>query len=315
MSATTESGSRPRPSMSTPVLEVRDLSVAYGTPRGSLGAVDRISFDLYPGESLGIVGESGCGKSSMGRGLLQLLPPGAAVGGSVKLSGEELIGTSTSRLRRARGEDLALVFQEPMTRLNPLMRVSDHFIEAIRAHRPGTDKDEARQMARDALAQMGIPPTRTENYPHEFSGGMRQRIMLALGIVLNPHVIIADEPTTALDVIVEAQILDLLDRLRRDEGVGLILITHNLGIVAETCDRVAVMYAGRIVEIGSVEDVFNDPKHPYTQGLLASVISVDTTELVSIDGVPPDLVNPPEGCRYRPRCPLKAEGPITSIQP
>ena len=171
------------------------------------------------------------------------------------------------------------MFQEPMTRLDPLMRVSHHFVEAIRAHRPKVSKREAHEMGRAALAQMGIPPTRIENYPHEFSGGMRQRIMLALGIVLKPHVIIADEPTTALDVIVEAQILDLLDRLRTDEGVGLILITHNLGIVAETCDRVAVMYAGRIVEIGPVDAVFNDPKHPYTQGLLASVISVDTTEL------------------------------------
>ena len=311
MTATSVPSKRERPSLNSPVLEVRDLSVAYGTPRGSLAAVDRISFDLYPGESLGIVGESGCGKSSMGRGLMQLLPGGAAVGGSVKLAGEQLIGASAQRLRRARGEDMALVFQEPMTRLNPLMKVSDHFVEAIRAHRPKTSKDQAREMARDALAQMGIPPTRVSNYPHEFSGGMRQRIMLALGIVLKPHVVIADEPTTALDVIVEAQILDLLDRLRSDEGVGLILITHNLGIVAETCDRVAVMYAGRIVEIGPVDDVFRDPKHPYTQGLLASVISVDTTELVSIDGTPPDLINPPAGCRFRPRCPIKAEGSET----
>ena len=307
MTTTAAAAATDRPSANQPVLEVRDLSVAYGTPRGSLSAVDRISFDLYPGESLGIVGESGCGKSSMGRGLMQLLPAGAAVGGSVKLSGEELIGASTKRIRRTRGEDLALVFQEPMTRLDPLMRVVDHFVEAVRAHRPKTSKQDARQMARDALAQMGIPPTRINNYPHEFSGGMRQRIMLALGIVLKPYVIIADEPTTALDVIVEAQILDLLDRLRSEEGVGLILITHNLGIVAETCDRVAVMYAGRIVEIGPVEEVFNNPKHPYTQGLLASVISVDTTELVSIDGTPPDLVNPPVGCRFRPRCEIKAE--------
>jgi peptide/nickel transport system ATP-binding protein len=286
-----------------PVLEVRELSVAYGTPSGSLRAVDRVSFDLHPGESLGVVGESGCGKSSMGRGLLQLLPPGGAVGGSVRLAGEELIGVGAARLRRARGEDLALVFQEPMTRLNPLMRVSDHFVEAIRAHRPEVSKDDAAQLGREALAQMGIPPTRARNYPHEFSGGMRQRIMIALGIVLKPKVIVADEPTTALDVIVEAQILDLLDGLRSEENVGLILITHNLGTVAETCDRVAVMYAGRIVEIGSVEQVFTDPKHPYTQGLLRSVISIDTTELSSIEGAPPDLVSPPKGCRFTPRCP------------
>ncbi len=289
------------------VLEVRDLQVAYGTPRGSLQAVDRVSFDLAAGESLGVVGESGCGKSSMGRGLMQLLPPGAAVGGSVKLQGRELIGVSAGALRRARGEDIALVFQEPMTRLNPLMRVTDHFVEAVRAHRPGVSKDDAKQMGRDVLAQMGIPPTRADNYPHEFSGGMRQRIMIALGIVLHPGVIIADEPTTALDVIVEAQIIELLDRLRSDENVGLLLITHNLGLVAETCDRVAVMYAGRIVEIGSVEDVFGNPQHPYTQGLLRSVISIETTELVSIDGAPPDLVDPPRGCRFAPRCPQAFE--------
>jgi len=297
-----------------PILQVRDLSVAYGTYRGSLQAVDHISFDLWPGESLGVVGESGCGKSSMGRGLLQLLPPGAAVGGSVNLDGEELVGVDRRRLRRARGDDIALVFQEPMTRLDPLMRVSDHFVEAIRAHRPRTSKEQARHLAREALAQMGIPPTRVDSYPHEFSGGMRQRIMLALGIVLSPKVIIADEPTTALDVIVEAQILDLLDRMRSDEQVGLLLITHNLGLVAETCDRVAVMYAGRIVEIGPVAEVFAHPKHPYTQGLLRSVISVDTTELSSIDGSPPDLVTPPPACRFEPRCPARFEA-CTEVDP
>jgi oligopeptide/dipeptide ABC transporter ATP-binding protein len=290
-------------STSAPVLQVRDLRVAYGTARGSLAAVDGVSFDLAPGESLGLVGESGCGKSTLGRGLLQLLPPGAAVGGSVELDGRELIGLDRRALRRVRSEELALVFQEPMSRLNPLMKISSHFVETIRAHQPDVSKDEARQLGREALRQMGIPPTRINDYPHEFSGGMRQRIMIALALVLSPSVIIADEPTTALDVIVEAQILDLLDRLRYDEHVGLLLITHNLGIVAETCDRVAVMYAGRIVEIGPVEQIFNAPQHPYTQGLLSSVISIDTTELSSIDGAPPDLVDPPRGCRYTPRCP------------
>jgi peptide/nickel transport system ATP-binding protein len=296
---------RDAPPRRDPVLTVRDLHVRYATPDGYLGAVDGVDFDLFPGESLGLVGESGCGKSSLGRALLQLLPPGAQVDGSVVLRGEEMIGASRGRLQQARGEDIALVFQEPMTRLNPLMKVSDHFVEAVRAHRSDVSKAEARHMAREALAAMGIPPTRADNYPHEFSGGMRQRIMIALGIVLKPGVIIADEPTTALDVIVEAQILELLDRLRSDEEVGLVLITHNLGIVAETCDRVAVMYAGRIVEIGPVEQVFADPKHPYTQGLLASVISVDTTELRSIDGAPPDLRRPPRGCRFHPRCPAR----------
>ncbi|MPZ89474.1 MAG: ATP-binding cassette domain-containing protein [Nitriliruptorales bacterium] len=289
--------------MNAPALRVRSLRVGYRTARGPLWAVDDVSFDVHPGESLGLVGESGCGKSSLGRGLLQLLPPGGVARGSVQLGDRELVGASSRRLREIRGEDAALVFQEPMTRLDPLMRVSDHFVEAIRAHRPGTSAKTARRMGREAMAQVGIPPTRADNYPHEFSGGMRQRIMLALGIVLRPAVVIADEPTTALDVIVEAQILSIFERLRRDERLALILITHNLGIVAQTCDRVAVMYAGKIVEVGPVEEVFAAPQHPYTQGLLASTIALDTTELHSIAGSPPDLVHPPPGCRFAPRCP------------
>jgi peptide/nickel transport system ATP-binding protein len=298
--AATPSGDR---SQHGPVLAVRGLRVGYRTSRGPLWAVDGIDLDVAPGESVGLVGESGCGKSSLGRGLVQLLPPGAGVRGSVRLDGQELVGASSGSLRRRRGEDIALVFQEPMTRLDPLMKVSTHFVQMIRAHRQHVSKEDARHLAQAALAQMGIPPTRLDDYPHEFSGGMRQRIMIALAIVLQPQLVIADEPTTALDVIVESQILDILDRLRRDERVGLVLITHNLGIVAETCDRVAVMYAGRIVEIGPVEQIFTAPKHPYTQGLLASTISLETSELHTIDGYPPDLVTPPPGCRFAPRCP------------
>jgi peptide/nickel transport system ATP-binding protein len=291
----------------TPAVRVRDLRVAYRTPRGPLWAVDGVDFEVARGEALGLVGESGCGKSSLGRALISLMPPGGVVRGSVEIDGREVVGASRTALRRLRGEHAALVFQEPMTRLDPLMRVSTHFIEAIRTHRPDTSKDEARKMAVEAMAQMGIPRTRVDNYPHEFSGGMRQRIMIALGIVLKPGLIIADEPTTSLDVIVEAQILDILTRLRRDEDVGLVLITHNLGIVAETCDRVAVMYAGKVVEIGTVEEVFHAPKHPYTQGLLASTISLETTSLHSIAGFPPDLVDLPPGCRFAPRCPFEME--------
>ena len=289
--------------MTAPAVLVRDLRVGYRTPRGPLWAVDGVDFSIDPGESLGLVGESGCGKSSLGRALMRLMPPGGVVRGSVVVGGTDLVAASERELRSRRGEELALIFQEPMTRLDPLMSVSDHFLEAVRAHRPETSKQEARRMGRAALAQVGIPPTRADNYPHEFSGGMRQRIMIALGIVLRPRLIIADEPTTSLDVIVESQILDLLDRLRTDEEVGLLLITHNLGLVAETCDRVAVMYAGKVVEIGPVERVFTDPRHPYTRGLLASTIALDTTELHSIDGYPPDLVDPPPGCRFAPRCP------------
>ena len=299
---------------SPPALRVRGLRVGYRTPRGPLWAVDGLDLEVAPGESVGLVGESGCGKSSLGRGLVQLLPNGAGVRGSVELAGEELVGASQAALRRKRGEDIALVVQEPMTRLDPLMKVSDHFVETIRAHRPDTSKDQARHQARQALAQMGIPPTRLHDYPHEFSGGMRQRIMIALGIVLEPKLIIADEPTTALDVIVESQILDILERLRRDAQVGLVLITHNLAIVAETCDRMAVMYAGRIVEVGPVVDIFRDPKHPYTQGLLKSTICLDTTQLHTIEGYPPDLVEPPAGCRFAPRCSARMDH-CTEVDP
>jgi len=284
-------------------VSVRGLRAGYRTPDGPLWAVDDVDFDIRPGESLGLVGESGCGKSSLGRALLQIMPPGGVTRGSVRIGGDELVGAGERRLRQRRGDDMSLIFQEPMTRLDPLMRVSDHFVEMIRTHHPKTSRKQARSMARDALAQMGVPPTRADNYPHEFSGGMRQRVMIALGIVLKPRLLVADEPTTSLDVIVESQILDILDRLRGEEGAGLLLITHNLGIVAETCDRVAVMYAGRIVEIGPVDRIFRDPKHPYTQALLGSTISLETTELRSIPGYPPSLLEPPRGCRFAARCP------------
>lgn len=306
-----------------PVLRVRELRVGYRTPRGPLWAVDGVDVEVRKGESVGLVGESGCGKSSLGRALLNLMPPGGGVRGEVHLAprgdapedaGVDLLTASRSQLRALRGNRVSLVFQEPMTRLDPLMRVSDHFVEAVRAHRPQASKREARRMGEDALAQMGIPRTRIDNFPHEFSGGMRQRIMIALGIVLRPQLVVADEPTTSLDVIVEAQILDILERLRRDEDVGLLLVTHNLGIVAETCDRVAVMYGGKIVEIGPVEQVFTAPQHPYTQGLLASTISLETSELHSIPGAPPDLVDPPPGCRFAARCP-EAMARCTEVVP
>jgi len=285
-------------------LSVRDLRVTYASARGSVVAVDGVGLEVRRGESVGLVGESGCGKSTLGRGILGILPGGATVGGRVFVGGEELSALDAGERRRARGEKVALIFQEPMTRLDPLQRVEQHFVETIRAHRPETSRGEARKMAASALAAMRIPPTRARNYPHEFSGGMRQRIMIALGLVLGPSVLVADEPTTSLDVIVEAQILEILDDLRRRSDMALVLITHNLGIVAQTCDRLAVMYAGRIVEDGAVAAVFATPRHPYTQGLLASVISLDTVQLSSIPGSPPDLLHPPPGCRFAERCPF-----------
>jgi oligopeptide/dipeptide ABC transporter ATP-binding protein len=285
------------------MLSIRNLSVSYRTPRGIVRAVEDVSLDVAEGEALGLVGESGCGKSTLGRAVMGILPEEGRSEGSVYVGGRDFGALKGAELRRARGEDVALVFQEPMTRLNPLMRVEEHFVETIRSHKPDVSKDAARRMARESLRAMGIPPTRVANYPHEFSGGMRQRIMIALGIVLRPRLVIADEPTTALDVIVEAQILAILEDLKRAYQMGLLLITHNLGIVARTCERVAVMYAGRIVEIGDVHSVFSSPKHPYTQGLLRSLIHLDTTELSSIPGSPPDLLDPPPGCRFAPRCP------------
>ena len=287
----------------SPVVSVRDLRVYYGTLRGTVRAVDVVSLDIGAGEVLGLVGESGCGKSTLGRGILGLLPEGAASDGEVLYEGRNLVGMSPRELRRLRGPDLGLIFQEPMTRLNPLMRIEDHFAETLKQHEPDLDSRAIRKRSLETLGRMGIPPTRFRQYPHEFSGGMRQRIMIALALVLRPKLLIADEPTTSLDVIVEAQILSILADLRREFGTALLLITHNLGIVAETCDRVAVMYAGRIVEEGAARQVFSEPAHPYTRELLRSTISLDTTELHSIPGAPPSLIDPPSGCRFHPRCP------------
>ncbi len=283
------------------VLEVRDLRVLYETKRGPVHAVDGVSFDLALGETLGIVGETGCGKSSLGKAILGILPPRTRREGVLKFTGRDLETLPKEALRRIRGKEMALIFQDPMTRLDPLFTIEDHFVETIRAHEH-VSRERARTMARGALASIGIPETRLSNYPHEFSGGMRQRIMIAMALVMKPRLLVADEPTTSLDVIVEGQILEILEDLKRAYRMSLLLITHNLGIIAEVCDRVAVMYAGRIVELGPVRDVFKRPIHPYTRGLLASVIHLESKELVSIDGLPPDLISPPPACRFHPRC-------------
>jgi peptide/nickel transport system ATP-binding protein len=288
---------------SAPVLSVHDLRVWYGTERGPVRAVDGVSFDVRPGETLGLVGESGCGKSTLGRGILGLLPSGSATDGSVRFRDREIVGLRQQDMRTMRGAEMGLIFQEPMTRLNPLMRISEHFAETLRAHEPELSAREIDARSIDTLRRMGIPPTRFRHYPHEFSGGMRQRIMIALALVLRPAFVVADEPTTALDVLVEAQILGILHDLKRNFDTALLLITHNLGIVAEACERVAVMYAGKIVEEGDARQVFSEPAHPYTRELLRSTISLSTTALHYIPGAPPDLADPPSGCRFHPRCP------------
>ncbi len=286
-----------------PVLQVEDLRVWYGTAKGPVRAVDRVSLEIRAGETLGLVGESGCGKSTLGRGVMRLLPPATRVDGRVLYDGRNLVEVSPREMRRLRGPELGLIFQEPMTRLNPLMTIEDHFRETLRTHEPDVSDEDVRRQSLEALGGMGIPPTRFRQYPHEFSGGMRQRIMIALTLVLRPKLVICDEPTTALDVLVEAQILQILGDLKRNFDTALLLITHNLGIIAESCERVAVMYAGKIVEEGDARTVFTEPAHPYTRELLRSTIHLNTTGLHYIPGAPPDLTDPPEGCRFHPRCP------------
>jgi peptide/nickel transport system ATP-binding protein len=287
-----------------PLLQAQGLNVVYEPSRGShVWSVRDVDLTLEQGEFVGLVGESGCGKSTLGRGLMGLLPEGAKRDGEVIFQGQDILSMSSKAAYRLRGTELGMIFQEPLTRLNPLMRISEHFEETIKQHAPRMSKAEITERAHEALRMMGIPPTRYKSYPHEFSGGMRQRLMIALALVLRPAFIVADEPTTALDVLVEAQIVQILNDLRRNFSTSLLLITHNVGIVAEACDRVAVMYAGEIVEEGDARQVFSEPAHPYTRELLRSTISLRTTGLHYIPGAPPDLVDPPPACRFHPRCP------------
>lgn len=285
------------------VLETSGLSVTYRTRGGPIRAVNDVDLRIERGMTVGLVGESGCGKSTLGKAILRILPTGTEISGSIRFGGVDLARAKEDEMRRYRGRNLSLVFQDPMTRLNPLMTIRKHFLEAIQSHEPEMEDGEAAERAASVLTSVRIPPERMEQYPHEFSGGMRQRIMIALSLVFRPALLIADEPTTSLDVIVEAQILQLLASIKKDFEMGVLLVTHNLGLVAEYSDEMAVMYAGHIVEHGRVDDIFADPLHPYTKGLLESVISLDTKELRSIPGQPPDLLRPPPGCPFHPRCP------------
>jgi len=295
--------------VSEKLLSVSDLRVGFTTEGGRLQAVDGVSFDLAAGEVLAIVGESGSGKSVTAQTIMGLTrSPNAQIDGSVRLRGAELVDASEAELQRVRGEGIAMVFQDPMTSLNPVYRVGGQIVEAIRAHRSGVSKNEAWQEAVGLLDSVGIPEAqrRAGDYPHELSGGMRQRAMIALALALAPEVLIADEPTTALDVTIQAQILDLLGRLNRERGLATILITHDLGVVAEVADRVLVMYAGRVVEQGTLDQLFYDPQHPYTWGLLGSLTRIDRPRphrLPQIQGMPPSLLDLPGGCAFRPRCP------------
>ncbi|MEG1778776.1 MAG: ABC transporter ATP-binding protein [Oscillospiraceae bacterium] len=290
-----------------PLLEVNNLKTSFFTHAGEVQAVRGVTFKLYKGEILGIVGESGSGKSQTCMSIMKLLqPPGKITDGEVLFQGENLALLSEKEMQSVRGDKISMVFQDPMTALNPVYTVGNQIIEVIRAHRKA-DKAEATKLAGEMLEAVGIPSpiTRLKNYPHEFSGGMRQRAMIAMALSCSPELLIADEPTTALDVTIQAQVLDLMKDLQDKFGTAIILVTHDLGVIAESCQRVLVMYGGMIMEQASVEDLFYRPKNPYTLGLLKSVPNpkrLAKEPLIPIDGTPPDLLNPPKGCPFAPRC-------------
>ena len=256
-----------------PLLDIQSLVVEYRTPKASVKAVNRVSLSVEKGHTLGLVGESGCGKSTLGLSIVRLVPPpGRVMSGQITLDGIDVVGCSDEELRRVRGKRVGYIFQDPMTSLNPVKKIGDHFIEMINTHKPGTSRENALKRAAEILQSLGILPERIDDFPHQFSGGMRQRVMIGLALALNPDLLIADEPTTSLDVIVEAQIIELLKHLKESLDLTLVLIKHNIGIVAETADRVAVMYAGRIAELGETSDLFERPMHPYTKALLNSCL-------------------------------------------
>ncbi|MFM8610081.1 MAG: ABC transporter ATP-binding protein [Burkholderiaceae bacterium] len=289
------------------LLEVKDLVVEFPTRRGTLRALDHISFSIAPGEVLGVVGESGAGKSLTGAAIIGLLePPGRIASGEIVLEGQRIDNRPYEQMRHIRGRRIGAIFQDPLTSLNPLYTVGRQLTETILTHLP-VSADEARKRAISLLEDTGIPAAaeRIDHYPHQFSGGMRQRVVIALALAAEPKLIVADEPTTALDVSIQAQIIQLLKRVCRDRGAAVMLITHDMGVIAETCDRVAVMYAGRVAEIGPVHDVINQPAHPYTAGLMASIPDMDSDRerLNQIDGAMPRLNAIPRGCAYNPRCP------------
>jgi oligopeptide/dipeptide ABC transporter ATP-binding protein len=293
---------------SSPILDVADLRVSFTTEDGVLCAVAGASFDLAEGEILAIVGESGSGKSVTAQTLIGLTrATNTTIAGAVRFRGRDITELDDDQLRDIRGKHISMIFQDPMTSLNPVYRIGDQIIEMIRAH-TDISKPQARERAVELLRSVGIPNAerRVRDYPHEFSGGMRQRVMIAMALALEPEVLIADEPTTALDVTIQAQIMALIEKLNADRGLAVVLITHDLGVVAEAADRVVVMYAGQIVEDASLDDIFYNPQHPYTWGLLGSLPRLDEARperLPQIAGSPPSLLNPPTGCRFAPRCP------------
>ena len=304
-----------------PLLEVNGLKTQFFTQDGVVQAVRGVSFYVGEGETLGIVGESGCGKSVSVLSVMRLIPqpPGKIVDGEVIFDGQDLVKVSDDEIRRVRGNKIAMIFQDPMTSLNPVLTIGRQIGEALELHM-GMNREEARTRSAELLSMVGIPEAemRLDDYPHQFSGGMRQRAMIAMSLACNPRLLIADEPTTALDVTIQAQIVDLVKRLRDEIGMAVIWITHDLGVVAGLADRMMVMYAGTVVEEAQVKEAYGDPRHPYTMGLLGSLPRLDVVrsdKLQSIEGLPPDLIDPPPGCPFQPRCAYAIEKCETEIPP
>jgi len=304
------------------VLQLEGVTTHYRTLRGWVRAAENVSFEVGKGEALGLVGESGCGKTTVALSILKILPAGAKIRkGRILFDGTDLVPLNNSEMRKVRWKGVSIVFQGAMNAMNPVFKVGDQIIEAIKLHEPDVTKADAYKRTEALLEMVGVDASRVNNYPHEFSGGMRQRALIAMALACNPKLLIADEPGTALDVIVQSQVLQLMKSLKEKLGLSMVMISHDLSIVAEVCEKIAIMYAGNIVEYGDVESVFKEPLHPYTQGLLGAFPSIkgEKKKLISIPGQPPDLLHPPTGCRFHPRCPYamdicKKEVPVLQKQ-
>jgi len=296
--------------MSEKILEIHNLEIHFYTDDGDIAAVNGIDIEMEKGDTLGLVGETGAGKTTTAKGILRLIPspPGKVISGEVKFEGENLMEKTEKEMQKIRGGQISMIFQDPMTALNPVLRVDEQISEVVHLHGSCT-KEEALHKALEMLEKVGIPASRGRDYPHQFSGGMKQRVVIAMALACNPKLLLADEPTTALDVTIQAQVLDMMKNLKDEFGTSMILITHDLGVVAETCNKVAVMYAGQIVESGSVDDIFRRTAHPYTKGLFNSLPSLDKKEhrLMPIRGLMPDPAALPTGCKFHPRCPYADE--------
>ncbi|MGM9602081.1 MAG: ABC transporter ATP-binding protein [Faecousia sp.] len=293
------------------LLEVKDLRVEYTSEGNTIKALNGVSFSLGKGRALGLVGETGAGKTTVFKSILRILPDISAriVGGEIIYEGTDLLSLSEKNMQKVRGNSISMIFQDPMTSLDPVMKIGKQISEVIHLHNPELSKKETEQRGKEMLEMVGIPASRYHEYPHQFSGGMKQRVVIAMALACKPQLLLADEPTSALDVTIQAQVLDLIRRLKEEQDTSLILVTHDLGVVAKICDDVAVVYAGRIVEIGSLEKIFRNPSHPYTQGLFNAIpdLKIETDRLAPIDGSPPDPTNLPMGCSFCPRCPYAEE--------